>query len=1178
MIELNKIKSGDLIQGIIPNSIIEVIGVKLHGSDVLQLTYREYNKSESRPDDVMLFKENEKELEFYISEGNNIFNSDPIHFRLVSEAYRINLAYIFDNRLAVSISMVEPLPHQLTAVYENMRPLQPLRFCLADDPGAGKTIMAGLYLKEMMLREDVKRCLICAPGSLVEQWQDEMFQKFRLPFELMTKEKYETAVTGNPLDDNNFVITRLDQMSRNEEIQRKLINSRDWDLIIVDEAHKMSAHPFTDKIIKTKRYMLGEILAKNTKHLLLLTATPHNGKEEDFQAFLALLDQDRFEGVYREKSHGEKDYSGLMRRVVKEDMRKFNGEKLFPKRHAYTMKYNLSKSEQNLYDSVTNYVRNEFNKARRLSEGRQNVIGFALTVLQRRLASSPEAILQSLVNRKKRLQEVIETMKRIGTFQEILDTDDLYKLSFNDIDDIHEDDTEDERLRIEDQVVDRASAAQSIPELENEIQILEKLTLEARAVRDSGEDKKWSEVRKVIIDQDILSNPTGQRRKLIIFTEHLATLKYLVKNLQTLIGKKEAIVWIHGQMDRTQRKFSQNKFIHDKNVEILVATDAAGEGVNLQRANLMINYDMPWNLNRIEQRFGRIHRINQKEECYLWNLVADGTREGYVLGVLLDKLERQRKALGDKVYDVLGSMYEGTSLKKIILKAIIENNDPELEIKLKEELESPLDTEHIKELFQRYALVTDSIDTKEIEKVREELELAELRRLQPHFISSFFIEAFKDIGGIIRERESKRFEIMNVPALVRDKSKNRNDRQIIQQKYERIVFDKNIIDVEGKPHAEFICPGRPLLDSTLQIILETYEHLLKKGTKLIDPLDSSEEPYVMYYIINSIFDSTKDKNDNANIISKQMNFVSVKNKGDPFSSSDAAYLNFRPSTTSETQMISEKLKLDWIDDQLEEKCIGYANRFLVKDHLDRMRVHTEKIVEKIKTQVNERLTKEIIYQGNRVQQLREKEKKENKNLQTSSTKVLQNIEDLKKRLDARLKQLDNQKIIRAGQSTIIGRLLVIPAGFFAKHGINEIDYSVDGRKEIEKAAMDAVMGQERKLNRVPEDVTSQKLPYDIISRDTNGKLKYIEVKGKMKGKPTVTVSKGEILTYKNKPDDFILAIVLVDGDFNAEKPKYVFHAFELEPGIGAKGLEVGFNEVSVNYDLPKLLKKSENPR
>ena len=237
MIELNKIKSGHLIQGIIPNSIIEVIGVKLHGSDVLQLTYREYNKSESRPDDVMLFKENEKELEFYISEGNNIFNSDPIHFRLVSEAYRINLAYIFDNRLAVSISMVEPLPHQLTAVYENMRPLQPLRFCLADDPGAGKTIMAGLYLKEMMLREDVKRCLICAPGSLVEQWQDEMFQKFRLPFELMTKEKYETAVTGNPLDDNNFVITRLDQMSRNEEIQRKLINSRDWDLIIVDESN-----------------------------------------------------------------------------------------------------------------------------------------------------------------------------------------------------------------------------------------------------------------------------------------------------------------------------------------------------------------------------------------------------------------------------------------------------------------------------------------------------------------------------------------------------------------------------------------------------------------------------------------------------------------------------------------------------------------------------------------------------------------------------------------------------------------------------------------------------------------------------------------------------------------------------------------------------------------------------
>ena len=1176
MMELTTIKPGDLIKGVIPNSVVEVIGVKLHGSDVLQVTFREYGKPESRPDDVMLFKDNEEELELIISEKINNFNADPKHFRLISEAYRIHLAYVFDNRLAVSISLVEPLPHQLTAVYENMRPLQPLRFCLADDPGAGKTIMAGLYLKEMMLREDVKRCLICAPGSLVEQWQDEMYDKFRLPFELMTKEKYETSITGNPLDDNNFVITRLDQMSRSEEIQKKLINARDWDLIIVDEAHKMAAHAFSDKIERTKRYILGELLSRHTKHLLLLTATPHNGKEGDFQAFLALLDQDRFAGVYREKSH-QRDYSGLMRRVVKEDMVKFNGEKLFPKRHAHTMKYRLSQAEQNLYDLVTDYVRNQFNKAKRLSEGRQNVIGFALTVLQRRLASSPEAILNSLVNRKKRLQEVVENVKRTGSMEGTLDQEGLYKLSYDDIIDI-DDDPEDERLRIEDEVVDRASAALTIPELESEIGSLEVLCKEAKKVRDSGEDKKWNEVRKVIIDEDILSNPTGQRRKLIIFTEHIATLNYIVNKLQTLIGKKEAVVWIHGQMERSMRKNTQDKFIHDKDVEILVATDAAGEGVNLQRANLMINYDMPWNLNRIEQRFGRIHRINQREECYLWNLVADGTREGYVLGVLLDKLERQRKALGDKVYDVLGSMYEGASLHKIMIKAIMEKSIPELESTLKEELETPLDTEHIKELFHRYALVTDSIDSKEIEKAREELELADLIRLQPHFVSSFFIEAFKDLGGIIRERETKRFEIMHVPSLIRETSRNRNDRQLIQQKYERIVFDKKIIDIEGKPHAEFVCPGRPLLDSTLQVILDKYGNLLQTGAQLIDPLDSSDEPHVMYYLTNSIFDSTKDKNGNANQISKQMNFISIKTNGEPFSSTHAAYLDFRPATENETAILSSNLKLNWINESLEEKCISFANRSLVKEHLEKMKKHTEGIVEKIKTQVNERLTKEIIFLSNKAQELREKEKRGETNLRVSSTKILQNIDELKKRLDDRLKQLDNQKTLRAGQSTIIGRVLVIPAGFFVKNGIKEADYSIDGRDEIEAAAMTTVLEQEKKLGRIPEDVTSQRLPYDIISRDNHGNLKFIEVKGKMKGKHTVTVSKGEILTYKNKPNDFILAIVLIDENGNAEKPRYVFNPFELEPGIGTKGLEVGFNQVSVNYDLPKLLLNSEEPR
>ena len=1176
MLALSEIKPRDIIRGITTNSVVEVIDVKFHGSDVLQVTYREYEKPETRPDDVLLYKDDEQRLEKITPAKLVKFDADGKNFRLVSEAYRIHLAYIFDPRLAVNISMVDPYPHQLTAVYEDMRPLQPMRFCLADDPGAGKTIMSGLYLKEMMLREDIKRCLIVAPGSLVEQWQEELFEKFHLTFEIMTKEKYDTSATGNPLDDNNLVISRLDQMSRSEDIQRKIISARDWDLIICDEAHKMAAHAYSNKLDKTKRYILGEILAQHTKHFLLLTATPHNGHEGDFQAFMALLDQDRFAGTYRKDVH-KKDYSGLMRRMVKEDMVQFDGTKLFPPRFAYTIKYQLSSNEQMLYDMVTDYVRNQFNKAERLSEGRRNVIGFALTVLQRRLASSPEAIFSSLVNRRKRLEERVKEAKITGNDNILYDKDGLFTLTEEDIQEIDEDDLESERFDQEEDVVDRASAAQNISELEDEIRILDRLCNEAKKVRDSETDKKWNEVKKVIIEKNILQNENGPSRKLIIFSEHLSTVNYLVQRLQSLIGRKEAVVWIHGKMDREKRKYYQNKFIHDKDVQILVATDAAGEGINLQRANLMINYDMPWNLNRIEQRFGRIHRINQKEKCYLWNLVAEGTREGDVLLLLLQKLETQRQALGDKVYNVIGNIYEGDSLKKLILKSVV-SVDPKIKDEIIQEIEIALNIDRIKELLEKYALVKDSMDTNQIEKAREELELAEAKKLQPHFISQFFIEAFRHIGGNIKERESKRYEINHVPSNIITLAEGRNDRQRIQQRYERITFEKKMIDVEGKPHAEFVCPGRPLLDSVVELILEKYENLFRIGTTLVDTRDSGTLPRVLFYVTNSIFDGTKDSEGNQNQIYKQLNLVSVKENGDIDVSGPAIYLDYRPPTEDEQKVISSNLDLIWINDSIEDKCKMHANAVLVKDQLDELKKSTEERVEKIKSQVNERLTKEIIYQSNKAQELKMKELEGKINPRMSSGKAMLLVEELRNRLERKMKQLEDQKLLRAGHATIIGRALIIPAGFLEKHGITKSDYSIEGRDEIEQLAMNEVMKQEKLLGREPEDVTSKNLPYDIISRVGNGKIKFIEVKGKLKGKPTVTVSKNEVLTYKNKPDEYILAIVLVDEKGIPEPPRYVFNPYEIEPGMQTNGLSVGFNEISTNYDLKKLLNMSEVPR
>ena len=409
-------------------------------------------------------------------------------FRLVSEAQRIRLAHLFDPVLAVHTSVVDPLPHQITAVYESMLPRQPLRFLLADDPGAGKTIMAGLLIKELIARGDLQRCLIVCPGSLAEQWQDELYRRFHLPFEILTNDKLEAARTGNWFQEINLVIARLDKLSRNEDVQQKLqVPDCRWDLVVCDEAHKMSATVFGGEIKYTKRYRLGQLLSTLTRHFLLMTATPHNGKEADFQLFMALLDGDRFEGRFRDGVHVA-DASDLMRRMVKENLLKFDGTPLFPERIAYTVPYKLSEAEAHLYKAVTEYVREEFNRAEALeNDKRAGTVGFALTILQRRLASSPEAIYQSLRRRRERLASrlrELETLHRGGQIAPVL-APAFPTLDAEDVEDLDEA-PDNEVEAAEEEILDQATAARSIAELKIEIETLTGLEALALGVRHSG--------------------------------------------------------------------------------------------------------------------------------------------------------------------------------------------------------------------------------------------------------------------------------------------------------------------------------------------------------------------------------------------------------------------------------------------------------------------------------------------------------------------------------------------------------------------------------------------------------------------------------------------------------------------------------------------------------------------
>ena len=407
--KLEDLQTNAAVGGVLPDSLVTVVSVQWFGSEALELTYK---TSTGRVANELLYRDDEQRLEIAEVGRPWSFDGDGALFRLVSEAQRIRLAHLFDPVLAVHTSEVDPLPHQITAVYESMLPRQPLRFLLADDPGAGKTIMAGLLIKELIARGDLQRCLVVCPGSLAEQWQDELYRRFNLPFEILTNDNLEAARTGNWFLETNLVIARLDKLSRNEDVQHKLrAPEAGWDLIVCDEAHKMSATFFGGEVKYTRRYHLGQLLSSLTRHFLLMTATPHNGKETDFQLFMALLDGDRFEGRFRDGAHTV-DVSDLMRRMVKEKLLTFDGTPLFPERIAYTVPYELSSPEAGLYKAVTDYVREEFNRAEALQNDRRaGTVGFALTILQRRLASSPEAIYQSLRRRRERLESQLREME-----------------------------------------------------------------------------------------------------------------------------------------------------------------------------------------------------------------------------------------------------------------------------------------------------------------------------------------------------------------------------------------------------------------------------------------------------------------------------------------------------------------------------------------------------------------------------------------------------------------------------------------------------------------------------------------------------------------------------------------------------------------------------------------------
>jgi superfamily II DNA or RNA helicase len=1167
--KLEDLKAGASVEGLTPNGAAKIVNVEWFGDQAVKVIFEDPNGGVQ---DRLVYRDEEQSLRVASAGRLWSFDADGALLRLVTEANRIKLAHHFDPYLAIHTSLVQPLPHQITAVYGEMLPRHPLRFLLADDPGAGKTIMAGLLIKELAARGDLERCLVVAPGGLVEQWQDELGEKFNVEFDILSRDMIEHSRSGNPFNDRNLLIARLDVLARNEELQEKLIRSHEWDLIISDEAHRMSASYFGGDVKYTKRYQLGQKLGQIARHLLLMSATPHNGKEEDFQLFMALLDGDRFEGRFRDGVHYA-DTGDMMRRLTKEELLKFDGTPLFPERRAYTVKYELSDLEAALYAAVTDYVRTEMNRVQRFTEedGRKkNNVGFALQILQRRLASSPAAIYQSLKRRRERLENELAEARLLTRGKKAKFSEDGDLLSdevLRNIDEYGEEEIEE----FEETISTTATTAETVEQLEIEVETLRGLEQQALAVLRSGKDTKWLQLNR-ILDDELMIDGDGIRRKLIIFTEAKDTLHYLAEKIRNHLGKPENVEVIHGGVTREERRKVIHRFMQDRDMMVLVANDAAGEGVNLQRGHLMVNYDLPWNPNKIEQRFGRIHRIGQTEVCHLWNLVAADTREGEVYGRLLEKLETARSALQGRVYDVLGELFEGNSLKDLLWEAIQYGEREDVKAALFKKIDGAVDYDHIEELLSKRKLTNDMMPEATVERIRLDMERAEAQRLQPHHIQSFFIEAFEHLGGRIKSREEGRFEITHVPVRIRERDRLIGRGSPVQKKFERICFDKQFINQQ--PVAEFVCPGHPLLESVISLIREQYGHLMKQGAVMVDEADESEDIQAVFLMEHSIEDGRKTSAGTLQLISQRLQFASVREDGTVTNAGIAPHLNLRPAKTDEFAVIEGDLAESWLSTDLESKVRNFAIIELAQAHLKEVKARRMPEIEKTEQEVQARLKKEINYWDSRAAELREQTmagKKTRLNWENAQRRA----EDLADRLQRRMEQLAQEKSITASAPVVRGGLVVIPQGLLDKRmadaggppmGLSE---NAASRREIELKAMDAVMQIERSLGNEPTDVSAQKVGYDILSfcPETRSQ-RFIEVKGRIDGADSVMITRNEIITSLNKPEDFILAIVQISQEF-VSQPRYVWRPFEVEPAFGVTAQQ---------FDLKHLLSRSETPR
>ena len=1044
---LESIAADTIIEGPFWPEPVRVLRVRAHGSAV---QIEAVGVVDSHYYDRTIPSEQLAALVHEVTGGAHTFDAEPRLFRLGVEALRTHLAHAFDPQFAVSVSQVDPLLHQLDAVYRRILPLPRIRFLLADDPGAGKTIMAGLLMRELMQRGEVSRILVLCPKALTDQWRREMWERFREPFTLVTGESISGSFGQNVWVENDRVVASVDLAVQDHILPG--IEQSQWDLVVFDEAHKLSAYRYgpSAKIDKTKRYMLAEGLSVRTKHLLLMTATPHKGDPENFRLLLSLLDDKVFASQAGVEKALRQTVSPYFLRRTKESMRHHDGRPLFLPRRVDTVAYELEPHEQVLYDAVTDYVSNGLAQA---EQSQNRNVTLALIVLQRRLASSLYAATRSLERRRDRLTEELDQARKSGRFAQA---------AFQTTYDPEEDDLD--ALTVEDEeAISGASTAKTADELTREIEHLNGLIKLAVRTRDQGPERKLIEFQQAIGSATV----ADRTEKILVFTEHRDTLTYLTRRLRE---QGYAVCNIHGGMKLADRIAAEKEFRGP--AQFMVATEAAGEGINLQFCKVMINWDLPWNPNRLEQRMGRIHRYGQEHEVHIMNLVANTTREGSVLVRLMDKLERMRSQLGhDQVYDVISSIFDAGSMRLDVLmrEAILNRRSMDDILADMEFIDDPGSAAAIREALGS-ALATSHVDVSGIQQ--EERDSKE-RRLTPEFVERFFVDSLRYLGGRLTPGGDRDWRLDFIPAPIRQEARSHNTGEFGQEN-RLITFRKDRL--RRDPPAEFVAPDHPLFDAVLRRMLEQGRPSLNSGTVFIDK--QALEPYLVWLLEAAV------RNGLGEEVHRRL--LALRQRGDEFEPVQPGVLLDLPPSEAVPAVPGALRDIARDDAAVAEASAVYANEYLAE-----VTKEQERQVGIMEQALQNSIDDSLSSLQQRLERQHEDEAK-GKDMRIAIRTTNEQIDALTAGLKQRREDLKRRRVTSVETPRVVGVAAVIPGPVprVAEQGQRGGDNTA-----VETAAMRVAMEYERGHGRVPVDVSKTGVGYDVRSEGADGEVRYIEVKG-----------------------------------------------------------------------------------